>query len=174
MRLNAEIRSRLVKAMADEAFGERRKKLKKRAQQLDDLVYSKVMPKKYRDLVETLDACFWTRTKYMYTRGADGQQRYHDFSEEKRIPAGWGASKTHMLDDRKFCEDMQKTQDDLRSLDEERRAFRNEAAAVLSDIRSLKQLEEAWPEAVPFLPKSEQRALVADVSNLNKILGVAA
>ena len=170
MKLNQQIRQNLVHAMTVEAFSKRREKLEKRSQQLDNRVYAKITPKQYRDQMESLPDCFWKRISYIYTIGADDQYRHHQLSEEQKIPAGWKSNQRHRLEDRKLCEDLQRVSDDLEKLSEEERQFAHEAAAVLSEIRSLNQLEERWPEAVTFLPKSEQRALVADVSNLNKIL----
>lgn len=174
MKLNQTIRQNLVSTMTVEAFKARREKLEKRIQQLDDRVYAKVTPKQYRDHMDALPDPFWKRISYMYTVGADGEYRHHQFSEEQKIPAGWKTGQRHRLEDRKLCEDIQKASDSLEKLSEEERQFAREAAAVLSEIRSLNQLEERWPEAVAYLPKSEQRALVADVSNLNKILKQAA
>lgn len=60
-------------------------------------------------------------------------------------------------------------------LEESRMEAEQEADAVLASVRTLKQLEAVWPEAVPFVEKyrpKECTALALPVQKLNSTLGL--
>lgn len=173
MKLNQKIRNDVVEAMTDKAFDPRRQKLSKARETLAQRLYNKCVDKKTRDLMETLSDAFVSRREHLYVQLTDGRRRRFKLERKLPFPAGWDWGKTHIVDDVRLCDAVYKLEADQSALDDESASFEAEASAILSRARSTEQLKELWPEAVAFLPKNEQLALVADVQKLNKVLAAA-
>lgn len=176
MRLNESIRNEACAAMLRHAFDDREKALSEKRAALAVEYYEAAIPADVRAAMDKVPSRFFNMSGAIYveTSAIRGRVRL-ELPELRPMPFNTAvlapAGEFPELEDR--IADCARDTEALQALGRE---TKKKILATLSSVRTIKQLEKVWPEAVPFVqacaPESKQTALSVPVKELNEALGL--
>ena len=195
IRLTNDIRSSMRTALIDQKFEKQRKDIFSRKAKIAEMLYSKIVPYKQRELAESLpegwiDYCRqavfrinindasvqMVFLQFIYKPGVEIPKvnSIEDCSRRSNYGLDIGIDDS-LITDVKRAQIVQIFKD-LEQLEKAKSELHRELTAILWSTNSSKKLFEAWPEGEQFLPKEFQYVKTTeiakiDTSRVNKILG---
>jgi hypothetical protein len=180
VRLNDNVRRKILERLATHSFGKRRESVRKEQSELGDAVYDVLYPKDVKRQMRKLPEGFLEKYDHVQVSFA-GTVDHVSFTEPRLLAARhteFGATAFYFADDHPLTQrhaDLVKVKEDLAR--EEEDALR-QARAVVNHSYTVKQLLAAWPECRPFVDdflesdSPEALALAIPVAELNRRFGL--
>lgn len=177
VRLNLQIRDKILQRMLEHAFGKRDKKLAADKTALGNEVYSDLYPTYIRKRMAALPEGYLPESRSQAVAFAgqvtvvlwNGLRRVAEARSSYHPAKAYDA--VHVFTKRFFSLERESSR-----LKEERAKAESAARAALNSCSTVKKLLEIWPEAKPFVSDfaapPEVRALTLSIKDLNAQLGL--
>lgn len=177
MLLNKEIREDLVDAVISSAFKERKEKLKEARLQCGEDAYQAIFGP-YQAQIDSCPDWFWDELSEIELVGEGKGAWYGNFPLRKprKFPMSVRSEECRISQHPELEARVVAASKEVESLDKDERLARKQLWEALRGFRSVKQLQEKWPEVAAFLSDDVRHhypLVVSNIQDINHRLGLS-